>query len=128
MQNFLNCSSEQENFGRRYTIYTTLEPCAMCTGMMLLTNVDRTVYGQKDEGYGKALERLHFDTSHLKDGYKRYPVPLISSESKSKFAKELHRQYKSKIWDRGITGFLRSKKARRVFEDARSKFKSKEFD
>jgi tRNA(Arg) A34 adenosine deaminase TadA len=31
-----------------YTIYTTLEPCVMCSGMMSLTKVTRTVYGQTD--------------------------------------------------------------------------------
>ncbi len=30
------------------TLYVTLEPCAMCTGAMILARVDRLVYGASD--------------------------------------------------------------------------------
>jgi tRNA(Arg) A34 adenosine deaminase TadA len=42
-----------------HMVYTSLEPCAMCSGMMTQQSVRRTVYGHTDFGFGKALERLH---------------------------------------------------------------------
>ena len=42
--------------GREMTCYTTLEPCVMCTGALLLHGVGRVVYGARDpEGGGGAL-------------------------------------------------------------------------
>ncbi|WP_444956913.1 deaminase [Microbulbifer sp. ZKSA002] len=40
------------------SIYTTLEPCMMCSGMMIFLGVSRVVYGQTDPDYGKSIERL----------------------------------------------------------------------
>ncbi len=34
------------------TLYTTLEPCAMCLGAILLSRVKRVVYGAKDLRHG----------------------------------------------------------------------------
>lgn len=34
------------------TLYTTLEPCLMCAGALLLARVDRIVYGAKDLRHG----------------------------------------------------------------------------
>ncbi|WP_170229837.1 nucleoside deaminase [Polyangium fumosum] len=42
-----------------HMIYTSLEPCAMCSGMMAQQKIRRTVYGNTDFGFGKAIERLH---------------------------------------------------------------------
>jgi tRNA(adenine34) deaminase len=42
-----------------FSIYTTLEPCAQCAGMMKMTAIGRTVYGQKDTGYSYSLDRLN---------------------------------------------------------------------
>ncbi len=52
-----------------FTVYTTLEPCAMCAGMMCLTKIPRIVYGQSDDdkngrtGYGKAVERFRRESA-----------------------------------------------------------------
>lgn len=40
------------------TIYTTIEPCAMCAGALVNARVKRLVYGAKDERFG-AVE-THF--------------------------------------------------------------------
>ena len=42
------------------TLFTTLEPCLMCTGAILLHEIGRVVYGSFDSfgGSGVALERL----------------------------------------------------------------------
>ena len=44
-------------FGRRLTnctIYVTVEPCAMCAGAMVLSRVERLVYGAVDSKFGAA--------------------------------------------------------------------------
>lgn len=45
------------------TVYVTLEPCAMCTGLMVNARIDRCVYGAADPKAGAAgsLLRLHDD-------------------------------------------------------------------
>lgn len=40
------------------TLYTTLEPCLMCTGALLLASVARVVWAANDLGYG-ALHTLY---------------------------------------------------------------------
>jgi tRNA(adenine34) deaminase len=48
------------------TVYTTIEPCAMCAGALVNARVKRLVYGAKDERFG-AVE-THFgicDSSSL---------------------------------------------------------------
>ena len=44
------------------TVYVTLEPCLMCTGLMINARVDRCVYGASDPK-GGALGTL-YDVSH----------------------------------------------------------------
>ena len=39
------------------TIYTTIEPCAMCAGALVNARVNRLVYGARDERFG-AVETL----------------------------------------------------------------------
>lgn len=36
------------------TLYVTLEPCAMCAGALVLSRVDRLVYGAVDSKFGAA--------------------------------------------------------------------------
>ncbi|MEC8306792.1 MAG: tRNA adenosine(34) deaminase TadA [Chlamydiota bacterium] len=36
------------------TLYTTLEPCAMCAGAILLSRIDRLVWGAPDHRHGAA--------------------------------------------------------------------------
>lgn len=40
------------------TLYTSVEPCLMCTGAILLADIDQVVWAMSD-GYGGALSRLH---------------------------------------------------------------------
>ncbi|HTH51201.1 MAG TPA: tRNA adenosine(34) deaminase TadA [Pyrinomonadaceae bacterium] len=40
------------------TVYTTIEPCAMCAGALVNARITRLVYGARDERFG-AVE-LHF--------------------------------------------------------------------
>ena len=41
------------------TIYTTIEPCAMCAGALVNARVKRLVYGAEDERFGAV--RTHFN-------------------------------------------------------------------
>src|SRR5690348_14715560 len=40
------------------TLYTTMEPCLMCAGALLLANIARVVWAANDPDYG-ALHRLY---------------------------------------------------------------------
>lgn len=105
-----------------YTVYTTLEPCAQCSGMMTLQNIYRTVYGQKDPGFGDALERLELDSSSLKDGYKPYPRPVISDRSNISYCIQLEEAYSKYTASGHITDFLKSDEAKKIFESAYNDF------
>ena len=42
----------------KHAVYSTLEPCAMCAGMMAMTNIRRVVYALPDPIYGGVFDRL----------------------------------------------------------------------
>lgn len=107
-----------------HTVYTTLEPCAQCAGMMTLQMVKRTVYGQTDPGFGKAIERLELDSSSLPNGYKPYPRPVISERSSIIYCTQLEDAYAKyqKEQTGGITDFLKTEAARVIFEAAYNEF------
>lgn len=102
---------------KEHTVYTSLEPCAQCSGMMVLTEIKRTVYGQTDPGFGKAIERLSLDSKKWnKDGYKPYPRPVISDRSKSKYCSQLEKAYEK--MGGSITKFLLTDQAKAIFSAA----------
>jgi tRNA(adenine34) deaminase len=47
---------------RKMTLYTTLEPCLMCTGAILLHNIGRIVYGSADYFGGASKVIGHMPT------------------------------------------------------------------
>jgi tRNA(adenine34) deaminase len=109
-----------------YTIYTTLEPCAQCAGMMTLQKVKRTIYGQTDPGFGKAIERLKLDSTKLENGYGPYPRPVISERSITPYADLLEKACEKYMKDNGevhITSFLKSEPAHMIFKQAYEEFK-----
>lgn len=57
IQEYLNCKGVGK-YAKGLTVYTTLEPCAMCAGMMAFTKVSRVVYVQADPEFGKAHAAL----------------------------------------------------------------------
>ena len=100
-----------------YTIYTSLEPCAQCSGMMVLTSIKRTVYGQTDPGYGKAIERLKLDSKKWNPaGYTPYPRPVISDRSESEYCAQLEAAYEKA--GGSITQFLLTDQAKAIFRAA----------
>ncbi len=102
-----------------HLIYTSLEPCAQCSGMMTLVSIYRTVYGQTDPSYGKALERLQLDSLALPDGYPPYPRKVISNRSNSPICKKLEDAYTES--GGSITGFLLTDSARAIYQEAWNK-------
>lgn len=112
--NFLECSTRPYMNG--YTIYTTLEPCAMCTGMMSLTRVTRTVYGQEDPLFGNAFERLAADHSTT-GGDPAYPILFSIARSPSSHAARLEESF-GKSGDGSIVRWLQSDEARKIYSAA----------
>jgi tRNA(Arg) A34 adenosine deaminase TadA len=126
MQDYIRKSGNKYLEG--YTIYTTLEPCVMCSGMMSLTKVGRTVYGQTDEnypqgvvGFGRAIERLKLDSTAI-GGYPPYPrTPDRSDASPLSYRTALDDEF-SHGTETNITVFLTSERARRIYEEAAERF------
>lgn len=107
-----------------FSIYTTLEPCIMCAGMMTMTDVDRIVYGQHDVMFSKAFERLAIDSRDC-GGYSPYPRQVIASASELSYCKKLDAAYehflaveKEKI----LAKFLTSEVAEDIFAAATTFF------
>jgi tRNA(adenine34) deaminase len=47
------------------TLYTTIEPCAMCAGALVNARVGRLVYGAADERFGAVGTRFHICDSEF---------------------------------------------------------------
>lgn len=107
-----------------YTIYTTLEPCAMCAGMMVMTAIRKSVNGQNDKYYSKALERLSFDSQQC-GGYPAYPRIVLSELTPINIAQKLESAYNAYI-EKGskaiITKFLSTPEAKDIFALAYGQF------
>jgi hypothetical protein len=101
----------------------------MCSGMMCLTQVSRCVYGQTDEdypggitGYGRAIERLKFDSSSI-GGYKPYPrTPAYSEKCRLVLADTLYTAFKNNTKTTSITDFLTSNAAKQIYRGAANAF------
>lgn len=125
MTNYLKRSDQVKL--KNYTIYTTLEPCAMCSGMMILAALPRTVYGQKDPAYGDALERLELDSRDLSDGFSPYPRSVKSDGSnlESRYLLDyFYEDYQTKVKEARITQFLATPEAEFVFSNALKKLQN----
>ena len=107
-----------------FTLYTTLEPCAMCSGMATMTSIERVVYGQKDVDYSGALDRLALDSEKI-GGFKPYPRTVISDPAPSKYRNELDAAFKYFLEtedEKFLAKFLTSETAKTVFENAAKEF------
>lgn len=91
MMGYLNTASLDTYSLEGYTLYTSLEPCAMCAGMMVMTGLSRTVFVQSELdfkspksdcklNYGKTLERLASSVGQFT------PYPQSTNNQKSKHA------------------------------------------
>lgn len=107
-----------------FTLYTSLEPCAMCSGMATMTNIERVVYGQKDVDFSGALDRLALDSKEF-GGFAPYPRTVTSDPSPSKFKKELDAAFSYFLEnddEKYLAKFLTSNKAKQIYIDATKEF------
>ena len=103
-----------------YTIYTTLEPCVMCAGMITMTDIDRAVFGQRDVQFSKAFERLSIDTTPI-GGFPPYPRRVETLTSDLNFSKELNTAYQEFLEydsDKVLAKFLASDVAKDIYKNA----------
>lgn len=99
-----------------YKLYTTLEPCAMCSGMMTLQSLATTIYGQTDPGFGGALERLSLNSTALANGWCPYPRGVQSAASPLTIRKEIDKAYRRA--GGSLTAWLITPEARALYQKA----------
>ena len=114
MTNYLH-NVERVN-AKELKLYTTLEPCAMCSGMMTLQSVKTTIYGQSDPSFGGAIERLTIDSSSVPNGWCPYPRGVQSVASALDVRVAIDDAYSSA--NMSITKWLTTSEARRLYEQA----------
>ncbi len=117
--NYLN-NAETANLKDDFKLYTTLEPCIMCGGMMTLQSLGTTLYGQTDPDYGDGIQRLEVNT-HTVGGFCPYPRGVYSNGSSLKIRHKIDEAYQ--LWrenpnNRGLTAWLITEGARKLFEEA----------
>lgn len=108
----------------KYHVYTTLEPCVMCAGMITMVSVGRVVYGQHDVDYSKAFERLAMDTRPI-GGFAPYPRRVQALASQLPFCKQLDDAYKvflSSDPEKVLAKFLTSEGAEAIYKQASADF------
>ncbi len=107
-----------------FTIYTSLEPCIMCAGMMTMTDVDRVVYGQKDVDFSNGLERLALDTRAY-GGYAPFKRTTLADGSPSAFRMQLdaaYQQFLATDPEKILAKFLTGDTAEGIFKAAHTVF------
>ena len=107
-----------------FAIYTSLEPCIMCAGMMTMTDIDRVVYGQKDVDFSNGLERLAVDTRAY-GGYAPFKRTTWSDASLSTYRTRLddaYQQFLATDSEKVLAKFLTSEQAESIYKDAHFEF------
>lgn len=112
--NFLKCEGVAP-YLNDYTLYTTLEPCIMCAGMLAMTHIGKVVYVQRDPGYGNTQEILS-------DNYRiSYDEATVLSDFKKRL-EQTYAAYVEYIEKKGgnaaITKWLLTERAHQIFNDA----------
>lgn len=112
IENYLNCPSV-DKYVDGYTVYTTLEPCAMCSGMIAMTKIKRVVYLQEDPAYGHVGETLR------KINYPRKYDEFTPRQLAQKIEIE-NRYHEARVGGHdSITDFLLSDAAHKIFVSAK---------
>lgn len=109
-----------------FTLYTTLEPCAMCSGMITMTNVKRVISGQKDVDFSGALDRLALNSEDY-GGFKPYPRRVISDFAPTTYRENLDTKFKEFLEnekEKYLAKFLTSQRAYNIYKKAYQSFKS----
>jgi tRNA(adenine34) deaminase len=95
-----------------YSLYSTLEPCAMCAGMILMTHAKKVIYGSHAGASASAFERLQFDSTSV-GGYCPYPWPLVVGAAPVETGAELDAAHAQRV-----ANFYYSDAAKQIFESA----------
>lgn len=112
IQGFLDCPTIGR-YAEGFTVYTTLESCAMCTGMMALTRVSRVVYVQADPEYGNVRDALaEMDYPVL---FEEHSPPELKQK---KLLDAGYENFKEKNPKRSIVEYLLSPAAEQIFASA----------
>jgi tRNA(Arg) A34 adenosine deaminase TadA len=141
----IRCRTDYDTF-EDVTVYTSLESCSQCSGIMALARVKQVVYLQADPGMyriGYILRNLTKPIVGVNAGAMVSPVPVTGTEIDLPLSAELDHGYsrfikkvkgtpffiphdKTKEPDHGpsITSFLCTKSAFRIYERAEQKFRA----
>jgi tRNA(Arg) A34 adenosine deaminase TadA len=118
LQAFLHCNGIGK-FADGYTVYTTLEPCAMCAGMMSLAKIRRVVYLQADPEYGnvhKALRAIDYPRIY-KESTPHSLRQKVALERGYALYRRIHPKH-------SITDYLLTDGAREIFASAQADLKA----
>ncbi|RLA48089.1 MAG: hypothetical protein DRR06_00645 [Gammaproteobacteria bacterium] len=128
MTNYLSnakVSSLKDRSTHSFKLYSTLEPCSMCGGMMTLQSLHTTLYGQTDPDYGDGIQRLEVDT-HPAGGFCPYPRGVYSNASNLPIRQQIDTAYAA--WqtqgNRGLTIWLTTPEAKELYQQAISQLSS----
>ena len=103
-----------------YSMYATLEPCAMCAGAMTMALLDRVVFGMRDPEFGGTFQKLQLSTSD----YPEYPLKTQAIKSDDHISGALDEAFSQS--NKHIITFLYSDEAKAIFSDAVSELKNYE--
>lgn len=104
------------------TIYTTLEPCMMCSGMMVFLNVKNAIYGQTDPLYGKNIERLKQSFNGIAAHDRAKQLSSIPSPFEERMNLDsIFKNYIEQTGNDDITAFLTTNEAKSVYASAKIK-------
>lgn len=112
IQNYLNCPTTGKN-AKDHTLYTSLEPCAMCAGMITMSKIKRVVYLQSDPVFGRIKQALD-GLGYLRK-YQQSTPSQLAQKQQLESAFEDHRRSSG---NSAATLFLLSEKAKQVFASA----------
>lgn len=110
-QQFFNSTNASGKYLVGYSIYSSMEPCAMCTGMLTMVQLKRCVYVQVDPGYGNAIKGLK-DVGYPRVFEAYTPVRL---QQKIEMEAEFDR---FRITNKSITDYLLTPSARKIYASA----------
>ncbi|MGC4121233.1 MAG: hypothetical protein QM765_42985 [Myxococcales bacterium] len=137
---------EYGNILSSVTIYTSLESCAQCSGIMALGKVKEVVYLQQDPGM-YAVGNILFNLTHVGEDKLPAPYPLAATAFGFKYSALLDTGFQAYLQrekttgeafftslngdTRGmnsVTSYLCTDEAMAIFEQAASDFLAKPFD
>ncbi len=89
-----NPADKYSNALSNVTVYTSLESCTQCTGIMMLGRVKEVVYLQSDQGMYRIGDLLHTITARKeKQDYIRAPEPISASSIGVEIVEDLNKAF-----------------------------------